>query len=112
MSPDDREVYNFDIRQMNWDLYLFDYLIGIKRFILKEDLANLPAARARLTRLKLMGVAVNAGTWALLVQLFARKRPRNQKWTMWLTGTLLTHFIMHVGRPNIKMPPLQPHHFK
>lgn len=44
------QAFNFDIRQMNWDYYLFDYLIGVKRYVLKEDLTNLPVARARLNR--------------------------------------------------------------
>lgn len=44
------QQFNFDIRQLDWDSYLFDYVMGIKRYILKDDLEKLQVARANLAR--------------------------------------------------------------
>jgi hypothetical protein len=30
MSEEDKKLYNFDIRRLDWDKYLFDYLMGVK----------------------------------------------------------------------------------
>uniref|UniRef100_A0A1I7XBU8 Fatty acyl-CoA reductase n=1 Tax=Heterorhabditis bacteriophora TaxID=37862 RepID=A0A1I7XBU8_HETBA len=44
------KVFNFDIRQVDWDSYLFDYVMGIKRFILADKVENIPRARTNLNK--------------------------------------------------------------
>ena len=51
MTPEDQKEYNFDVRQVDWDSYLFDYVMGIKKYLLKENLENLERSRAHLCRL-------------------------------------------------------------
>ena len=86
LDGEDKKVFNFDIRQVNWDDYLFDYIMGIKVYLLKESIDELPTARSNLARffslsghliipkiyrLKQVSLYWNAAVWAVLVRLFA-----------------------------------------
>jgi fatty acyl-CoA reductase len=62
--------FNFDVRQIDWDRYLFDYLMGVKTYLLQEKLEDLPKARSNLTWLKQLSIVTNASVWALIVRLF------------------------------------------
>lgn len=53
--PKDREVFNFDVREIEWLPYLEDYVLGVRKYILKENESTLPAARRRLKRLYYAG---------------------------------------------------------
>ncbi|VDN57898.1 unnamed protein product [Dracunculus medinensis] len=72
ISDDDKQVFNFDVRQIDWDSYLFDYLMGIKRYILGENLEELPRARGNLIRLKMYSTLFSAIFWWSAIRLFAR----------------------------------------
>ena len=48
------QVYDFDLRKLQWEKYVDSYCIGTKIYLLNEDLANLPVARQQITRLVLM----------------------------------------------------------
>uniref|UniRef100_A0A1I7ZTN2 Fatty acyl-CoA reductase n=1 Tax=Steinernema glaseri TaxID=37863 RepID=A0A1I7ZTN2_9BILA len=107
LSDEDKKIFNFDIRQVDWDRYLFDYLMGIKVYLLGEKLDNLPKARSNLFRLKLLSTGVNAGFWGLMVRYFAAKKTKNQKWIIWLTGFLATYFFQNVNfRPAVQLKSL------
>ncbi|XP_048269881.1 fatty acyl-CoA reductase 1 [Bombus terrestris] len=45
----DSDMVKLDLRDMNWEKYVATYLMGIRKFILKQDFK--PTARQRLTRL-------------------------------------------------------------
>jgi fatty acyl-CoA reductase len=47
LSPEDRQLFYFDLTQLHWQQYLADYMRGVLRFLLKEDTSTLPAARKR-----------------------------------------------------------------
>uniref|UniRef100_A0A1L8D6G7 Fatty acyl-CoA reductase n=1 Tax=Plutella xylostella TaxID=51655 RepID=A0A1L8D6G7_PLUXY len=49
VSKEDDEVFYTDIKQINWDLYIRDYIKGAREFCCKEPPATLPQAR-RLSR--------------------------------------------------------------
>ncbi|XP_021923841.1 fatty acyl-CoA reductase wat-like isoform X2 [Zootermopsis nevadensis] len=42
LSEDDRKIFDFNISNLNWDLYLRQGLMGLRTFVLKEDPKNLP----------------------------------------------------------------------
>ncbi|MFH4974946.1 hypothetical protein AB6A40_001655 [Gnathostoma spinigerum] len=90
LSEEDRQTFNFDVRQLNWDSYLFDYLMGVKRFLIKETLDDIPKAQKHLYWLRLYGTAVNAGFWWILIRSLARRRGRVQKLVAWFSGFLFT----------------------
>lgn len=50
LSPDDRRVFDFNVRNIDWDAYIESYVLGIRRFLFKESPASLPRSRAILWR--------------------------------------------------------------
>ncbi|XP_022646381.1 fatty acyl-CoA reductase 1-like isoform X2 [Varroa jacobsoni] len=46
--PKDREDFDFDIRPMDWLSFLEQYILGVRKYVLKEDPSTIPAARAKL----------------------------------------------------------------
>jgi fatty acyl-CoA reductase len=48
MSDVDRQMFKLDIRQVNWRAYIHDSYMGIRRYLLKEDDANIEKARKRM----------------------------------------------------------------
>ena len=47
LTPEDRNIFYFDIKQLNWASYLERCVMGVRQFILKDDLSTLPEARKR-----------------------------------------------------------------
>jgi fatty acyl-CoA reductase len=50
MTTKDQEMFYFDVRNINWQSYLENYILGIRQFTLKDDPTTLPAARTNLKR--------------------------------------------------------------
>ena len=50
MSKQDREIFNFDVDEVNWSSHVDDYVLGIRRLILKEDDKSINMARERVSR--------------------------------------------------------------
>lgn len=51
LSPTDKQVFNFDIRKMNWHLYWDHYMVGIRKYLFRAEDAQLNEARKHLKRL-------------------------------------------------------------
>ena len=47
LTPEDRYIFYFDIKQLNWFSYLERCVKGVRQYILKDDLSTLPKARKR-----------------------------------------------------------------
>lgn len=52
LSAADRSEFNFDVRHIEWPQYVKIYCLGIRQYVLGEDLANLERGRAHLAKLK------------------------------------------------------------
>ncbi|XP_030845030.1 LOW QUALITY PROTEIN: fatty acyl-CoA reductase 1 [Strongylocentrotus purpuratus] len=52
MSEEDRKVYFTDVRPLHWPTYLEAYCLGTKKYVLKEDMNDIPAARSHLKMLR------------------------------------------------------------
>jgi hypothetical protein len=50
LHPQDRKIFNFDVLEIDWKPYLGQYVLGTRRFILKEDPSTFPAARRHLRK--------------------------------------------------------------
>ncbi|EFX70381.1 hypothetical protein DAPPUDRAFT_61438 [Daphnia pulex] len=50
MSDQDRKIFYFDVRQIEWKKYFDVYVLGTRRFILKDDISTLSIARRNLGR--------------------------------------------------------------
>lgn len=42
--------FEVNIQNVDWDMYLQRYILGIRKYILKENLDTLPYARSRLNK--------------------------------------------------------------
>ncbi|KAL5007705.1 hypothetical protein ScPMuIL_016511 [Solemya velum] len=78
LSPDDRKNFNFDPKMIDWSHYMEAYALGTKQFLLKEELAELPQARATLKRLQRVNFMANIliiiVVWRLLINRVAVAR--------------------------------------
>ncbi|CAB1437154.1 unnamed protein product [Pleuronectes platessa] len=52
LTPEDKKTFNFDVRQLNWPEYIDNYCIGTKKYVLNEDMADIPLARQHLRKLR------------------------------------------------------------
>ncbi|XP_041746443.1 fatty acyl-CoA reductase 1 isoform X2 [Coregonus clupeaformis] len=52
MGTDDKRMFNFDVRQLNWAEYMENYCMGTKKYVLNEAESGLPAARKHLNKLR------------------------------------------------------------
>lgn len=50
LSSRDKEVFPFDIKLIDWETYHINELYGIRKYVLKEELSNLPAAKKKYQR--------------------------------------------------------------
>jgi fatty acyl-CoA reductase len=50
MSEQDRKIFYFDVREIEWKKYFDVYVLGTRRFILKDDTSTLSIARRNLGR--------------------------------------------------------------
>lgn len=70
MSAEDRRVFFFDVREINWKDYAETYVRGARRFLLRDDPNTLPAARRNLRRLYLLRAFLRLVIVGVLVLLF------------------------------------------
>ncbi|CAD6207886.1 GSCOCG00003144001-RA-CDS [Cotesia congregata] len=89
LSPEDRNTFMFDVRQIDWPSYLENYIIGIRQFILKESPETLPAARSHIMRLYWLQKVIQIGTVALVLRLLlSRSSIARSAWFMLLSIVL------------------------
>lgn len=50
LSERDRKLFYFDVRNIDWNAYMEGYVLGARRFLLKDDMSTVPAARKNLNR--------------------------------------------------------------
>lgn len=50
LSDRDKKEFPFDIKKVDWEQYHINELYGIRKYVLKEELSNLPAARKKYYR--------------------------------------------------------------
>lgn len=50
LSEADKKTFNFDISELNWKEYMVNYHIGIRKYLLKDTMESLPAAKQHLNR--------------------------------------------------------------
>lgn len=71
LSPTDRQLFNLDVRTVHWLSYWEQYVLGIRKYLFKEDVSKLPDARKHLRWLYVIHLSLNiltlAFVWRLLV---------------------------------------------
>ena len=100
MTEEEKATFNFDLKTIEWDKYIDHFCMGTKKYMLKEDVANLPAARRQIIRYvcKLFHFI----TITLLHSKFTFHRLRNIRYTfnifMFLLATRLVYLRSSIAR--------------
>ncbi|CAG9857442.1 unnamed protein product [Phyllotreta striolata] len=93
LSESDREEFCFDVAKIDWNNYLENYVLGIRRFIFKEDASTLPKARRQVSRLywtyKITQVLSVLCIWHFLALRYA---PLRRLWSNAL------RLLLHIAR--------------
>jgi len=50
LSLEDQKLFNFNIKEVNWPNYIGKYCLGMRKYVLKEDISTLPAARKHIRK--------------------------------------------------------------
>lgn len=50
LNPDDKKTFNFDMKQLDWDKFFYNYIRGLRVYLLKDDMSTLPQAMVRWRR--------------------------------------------------------------
>lgn len=81
MTPEDKKVFNFDVRQLHWAEYMESYCMGTKKYVLNEELSGLPAARKHLNKLRNIRYTFNTVLVVLIWRVFiARSQMARNIW--------------------------------
>ncbi|RNA09206.1 fatty acyl- reductase 2, partial [Brachionus plicatilis] len=72
MSSNDSQDFKFDTRNLEWEKYTENYFLGIKKFLLKEDMSKLDNYRAKL---KLMRNIIRSIFYLAMVAFFLSRFP-------------------------------------
>lgn len=83
MNMTDRDIYTIDVRQINWPTYMEAYVLGVRKYLLKEDPSTIDKAKFRLDLLyyatQAAKVSATGVSGAVCFYLFRKLRAfRNQ----------------------------------
>uniref|UniRef100_A0A1I7TCX4 Fatty acyl-CoA reductase n=1 Tax=Caenorhabditis tropicalis TaxID=1561998 RepID=A0A1I7TCX4_9PELO len=84
MTQEDQKNFNFDVRQVDWDSYLFDYVMGIKKFINKENVEDTRFAKNQLLWFRFRRQALASILYAIVIFYGGRKWKRSTRYMSWL----------------------------
>jgi len=71
LSDSDRHTFDFDVRKIDWNSYIETYILGARRFILKDDPSTLPQARKNLTRMFVLKMLLRLMLLGLLIMFMS-----------------------------------------
>lgn len=54
MTDADSKFFPCDMRKINWDAFFTVYIVGLRRYMAKEDLTNVESAKRRYKRLAII----------------------------------------------------------
>ncbi|XP_047513970.1 putative fatty acyl-CoA reductase CG5065 [Pieris napi] len=79
-SAPDGAIFSAWPQQFSWDSYVGAYMLGIRRFILKDTLESLPEARSKLNKLYWIHRVCQAASGYYLFRLLASRWPLASSW--------------------------------
>lgn len=100
-SPKDKEIFDFDVRPIEWTPYLENYVLGVRKYILKEDESTLPAARRKLMRLYYAGLLAQCTVIFGFIHLLMTKTNISQH-LMWNLIGLVLRIMQYVPKSWLK----------
>ncbi|KAF5280111.1 hypothetical protein FQA39_LY18145 [Lamprigera yunnana] len=82
LNQRDKQEFCFDVAQIKWEEYIENYILGIRRFIFKEEETTLPKARKQVSKLywtyRILQVLSVMSAWYFLTLRYA---PLRQLWS-------------------------------
>ncbi|XP_041970545.1 putative fatty acyl-CoA reductase CG5065 [Aricia agestis] len=82
LSPEDRTTFDFDVRNIDWEAYIEAYVLGIRRFLFKEDPNTLPKSRKVIRRLHIVHILIQVMSVFLVWRfLFSRSATLRAAWS-------------------------------
>jgi len=85
--------FYFDIRALHWPTYIESYLIGIKRYVLNEDINCLNGAQKHLNNLRNIRWTFNTIILVLLWRIFISKRPTARNLWYFIINFFVAKFV-------------------
>lgn len=93
LNEHDRQEFCFDVARIKWEDYLENYVLGIRRFLFKEEEESLPEARKQVSKFywiyRIIQIAGVMGIWHFLALRYA---PLRQLWSNAL------RLLVHIAR--------------
>uniref|UniRef100_A0A670XX40 Fatty acyl-CoA reductase n=1 Tax=Pseudonaja textilis TaxID=8673 RepID=A0A670XX40_PSETE len=87
LNPKDKNLFSFDIRQVIWSEYLNNYCLGIKKYLLNEDLDGIPAARQYIRKLKTINCALKATLLVIIWLVFIARSQMAHKFLSYIRAS-------------------------
>ncbi|XP_055317180.1 fatty acyl-CoA reductase wat-like [Sitodiplosis mosellana] len=69
LSEKDKDIFFFDMRQLDWDLFLQHYFRGIRQYLLNDPLETIPEALVRWNRLYWIHQCVKVVVFLILLRI-------------------------------------------
>ncbi|KAL3270689.1 hypothetical protein HHI36_021217 [Cryptolaemus montrouzieri] len=93
LCESDRKEYNFNVAKIDWERYIENYVLGIRKYIFKEDIDSLPQARKNMLRLYWTYRSIQIISVLLMWRFLTIKyTPMRQMWSKAL------HLLIHLAR--------------
>ncbi|XP_077559529.1 putative fatty acyl-CoA reductase CG5065 isoform X2 [Haemaphysalis longicornis] len=86
LSPADKQIFDFDIRDVQWFPYWNQYMMGIRKYLFEADVSSLPQSRKRMKWLYIVHLLLNL----LPVMLVGRLLITQSQMARNLCGTAIT----------------------
>lgn len=69
LSERDKELFNFNMSKLDWDLFLQQYFRGIRQYLLQDPLETIPQALVRWNRLYWLHQSIKLLVFAILARI-------------------------------------------
>lgn len=72
LEKKDKDMFNFRLDGMDWDSFIQDYVLGTRKYVLKQSPSSLPTCRRKLFLLCVLHNIIKAGMCLLFLSLLFR----------------------------------------
>nr|XP_014293989.1 putative fatty acyl-CoA reductase CG5065 isoform X1 [Halyomorpha halys] len=79
MLKEDKNIFNFELTSINWASYIEIYVLGIRKYILKEDPKTIPIARQKIMRMYILHMVSQATVVAIFCWLLLKRSTSTRK---------------------------------
>lgn len=70
LSPQDKMIFPFDMSSLDWDKFFYNYVRGIREYVLKDDMSSVEYAKTKLRRFEILHKGLKLLILFLLLKFF------------------------------------------